>query len=138
MDGLATVPARFPLSSPLARGLWGRVFTVTSATPGQDGEEPPLVRPFRVRVSFSTERDHHVSWQARCNSYGGDTQITDTRIELDLVASTLIGCEAEAGEEDQWLLRFMGTGLVWSFEGDRLRLISDGTTIELKGSMSPG
>lgn len=132
IEGLAKVPARFPQSSPLAQDIWGRDFIVTAV--GGDGETPPVRRPIQIRFSFSSERDHSVGWQARCNDFFGDAHVRAARIEVASAGSTEIGCEPAAEAEDEWLARFMEADPEWRLEGERLRLVSDRMTITLKDS----
>jgi len=137
MAGLATVPARFPPSSPSARDIWDRHFIVTSVAGGEDDEEPPVASPIHIRLSFGTERSHSVGWQASCNGFGGSARFTATKMEVDQVGSTLVGCEPEIEEEDEWLSHFMDADPEWRLEGEHLQLISDSATIELKGFEDP-
>lgn len=136
LDGLATVPVRFPPSSPLARDLWGKRFVLTAAS----GErEPPLSKPLRAQVSFSAERGHNVGWSASCNGFGADARITATRIEIDgEVSGTLIGCDERRQAEDEWLSEFIAAGPEWSFEDGRLTLSGEGATLELRESEGGG
>lgn len=134
--GLANVPARFPASSPKARDIWGRNFIVTSIAAGDD--EPPVARPIYIRISFGSERDHGIGWQGRCNSFGADVRFTATEMRIGEIGGTLIGCEPEVEEEDEWLSGFLGGHPEWRLDGERLQLTSDEATLELKGSEDPG
>lgn len=133
--GLVRAPARFPSSSPLARDVWGRHFVVTSVS-GED-EEPPIARPIYIRLSFGTEKDHSVGWQASCNSFGGSVHFTATQMKVDQLGGTLVGCEPEVEEEDEWLTHFMEGDPEWHLEGEHLQLVADSGTIELKGFEDP-
>lgn len=137
MEGLATVPVHAPPSSPLAQDLWGRNFVVTSVTGGQGEQGPPVHQPPDIRFGFSGERDHAVFWEARCNSFGGDVHVTATRIEVERVGGTLIGCFDGREQEDQWLSWFMESDPEWHLEGTKLRLASAAAEIELKGFRDP-
>lgn len=132
LKGLERAPARFPRSSPLARDIWGRNFVVTSITSNREGD-PPVVEPYRVRFWFSSERDHAVSWKARCNGTSADVRFTARRVQAEMALTTAIGCPPGPGREDRWLERFMETNPEWRLEGENLRLVSDLATIELKG-----
>lgn len=125
--GLANVPVRFPASAEGARGIWGRNFIVISVV--GEGEELPVTRPIHIRFFFRSEREHSVGWQARCNSFGGDVQITATTMEVSEVGSTLMGCEPAIQEEDEWLSDFMQADPEWQLHGERLQLRADDATI---------
>jgi heat shock protein HslJ len=138
MKGLATVPAHAPPSSPLAQDLWGRDFVVTSVVGGRDGSDPPVHQPLEIRLGFGSERDHAVFWEAQCNSFGGDVHITATKIKVERVGGTLIGCFGGRHKEDHWLSEFMESGPEWDLEGTKLRLVTAAAEIELKGFKGPG
>jgi heat shock protein HslJ len=133
--GLANVPARFPASTSAAREIWGRNFIATEVV--GDEEEPPVARPLEIRLFFSGEGEHSVGWKARCNGFGGDVRFTATKMEVDGGGSTLVGCMPEAEEEDEWLSEFMQADPEWRLDGQRLRLISQDTTLELRGFEDP-
>ncbi len=133
--GLANVPARFPASSPKARDIWERNFIVTSVA-GED-DEPPVARPIYIRISFGSEREHSIGWQGRCNSFGGDVRFTATEMRIGEIGGTLIGCEPEVEEEDQWVAGFLAERPEWHLDGERLQLVSDDATVELRGSEDP-
>lgn len=133
LKGLAGAPARFPRSSPAARALWGRNFVVTSISPSRAGVDPPVAEPYHIRLWFSGEPRHAVSWKARCNSIGADARITARRMEIKMNLTTLIGCPPREGREDLWLDRFFESDPSWRLDGKRLLLVSDGVTIELRG-----
>lgn len=132
MEGLATVPAHAPPSSPLAQSLWGRDFVVTSVLGGRDGGDPPVRQPPEIRLGFGSERDHAVFWEAQCNSFGGDAHITATKIKVERVGGTLIGCSGRRQKEDHWLSEFMESDPEWDLEGTKLRLVSAAAEMELK------
>jgi heat shock protein HslJ len=132
MDGLARVPARPPPSSPLARALWGRNFIATSVYGLPEKPDPPVDQPPHIRLSLSSGREHDLGWEALCNGYGGSVRITATKIEVDRVGSTLVGCSDEREAEDEWLSRFMESDPEWRLEATKLTLISNDAKIELK------
>jgi len=132
LKGLERAPARFPRSSPLARDIWGRSFLVTSVRSNRGGDDPPVVEPYRVRFWFSRERDHAVSWKARCNGTSADAHFTARRLEAEMSLTTAIGCLPGPGREDAWLNRFMESSPEWRLRGEDLRLVSDLATIELE------
>ena len=137
LAGLKYAPARFPSSAPSARGIWGRNFLVRSITLKATGEDLPVVEPFRVRFWFSSERDHGVSWKARCNSTSADAHFTARRIKTHWRASTAIGCPPGPGREDAWVDRFMRSNPEWRLRGDDLRLTTDSATVDLRGFTDP-
>lgn len=137
MEGLATVPAHFPPSSPSAHDIWGRSFVVTSVRGRRSGQVPPVRRPPEIRLGFSGKREHAVFWEAQCNSFGGDVHLTATEIKVERVVGTLIGCLGGREREDQWLSRFMELGPEWQLAGTRLTLASGSAEIELMGFRDP-
>jgi heat shock protein HslJ len=132
MDGLARVPARPPPSSPLARSLWGRSFIATSVYGLPEKPDPPVDQPPHIRLSLSSGREHNLGWEAHCNGFGGSVRITATKIEVDRVGSTLVGCSDELEAEDKWLSQFMESDPEWRLEATKLTLTSDDAKIELK------
>jgi heat shock protein HslJ len=137
MEGLATVPAHFPPSSPSAHDIWGRSFVVTSVRGRRGGQVPPVRRPPEIRLGFSSKREHAAFWEAQCNSFGGDVHFTATEIKVERVAGTLIGCLGGREGEDQWLSQFMEAGPKWHLAGTRLTLASGSAEIELMGFRDP-
>jgi heat shock protein HslJ len=138
MEGLATVSAHPPPSSPSAHDIWGRNFVVTSVGGQQGGDDPPVNQPPEIRLGFSSERGHAVFWEAQCNSFGGDVHFTATQIKVERVGGTLVGCFGGREREDQWLSRFMESGPEWHLAGTKLTLASSSAEIELKGFRDPG
>lgn len=131
LAGLATTPARFPRSSPLAEDLWDRSFIATSVN-GRGGDTPPITQPLEIELSFSPEGRHSVGWGARCNSFGADVHFTPTTMVVDGAETTEIQCEPAIEREDRWLAKFMEANPGWRFEGEQLQLTSEGAIIELK------
>lgn len=131
LAGLATAPARFPRSSPLAEDLWDRAFIATSVT-GRGGEAPPFTQPLEIQLSLSPEGRHSVGWGARCNSFGADVHFTPTTMVVDGGETTEIACEPKLEQEDRWLAKFMEANPEWRLDGEQLQLTSEDATIELK------
>ncbi len=59
-------------------------------------------------------------------------EITRDDLRLGTIGGTEIGCSDEFQQQDEWLVEFFGSDPEWSLSGDRLRLSSDATVIELK------
>jgi heat shock protein HslJ len=137
LKGLASAPARFPASSRSARAIWGRTFTATSIARRQAGREPPIIRPLRIRLWFSSEPRHSISWTARCNSYSGDVRIAAHRIKVDVTFTTLVGCPSTDGKEDSWLAGFISANPKWTLKGKDLKLTTNRAIIELKIRTNP-
>ena len=68
----------------------------------------------------------HVNWQARCNSAGGPAAITTDQLIVadEKVASTAMGCEKSAEQQDEDLAAFFASDPQWSLDGRRLTLTS--------------
>lgn len=84
LAGLATAPARFPRSSPLAEDLWDRAFIATSVT-GRGGGTPPITEPLEIQLSFSSEGRHSVGW-GRAATASARTSISRQRRWLSMGA----------------------------------------------------
>lgn len=137
LDGLRGAPARPAPSSPLAEMLWGRTFAATSvaALPGEP--EPPVRRPPHITITFSQERGQGVGWNVGCNSNGGKVRITATRLLVRGSGGTLVGCQEEVLEEEEWLWELMSAEPEWNIEGDELTLIGNGAEVTLIPSADP-
>jgi heat shock protein HslJ len=113
--------------------LWGRTFVSTAVT--EDGEPRPLVPDTRIEVTFEEREDQGVvGWQAGCNTFGSDVEITADSVVVGVIAGTEIGCADELHAQDEWLAGFFGPDPRWQLSDDRLMLRSGETTIELEAS----
>jgi heat shock protein HslJ len=87
-----------------------------------------------VTVSFAAGGGN-IGWQADCNSFGADVEITDDRLLVGEIAGTLIGCPEPQQEQDEDLTDFFESDPSWQLDGNRLTLSSESVevTLEAKG-----
>lgn len=109
--------------SGLDAALAGRTFASVSVT--RDGQPAALVGGEPVVVSFPG--DGTMSVRAACNTMSGDVSFAGPTLRLGSVASTLIGCETPAHEQDKWLATFLEGGPTAQLSGPRL-VLDDRTT----------
>jgi len=115
--------------------LWGRTFISTAAT--ENGEPRPLAPDTRIEVTFNEREDQGVvGWQAGCNTFGADVEITADSLVVGVIAGTEIGCLDVLHAQDEWLAGFFGSDPRWRLNDDRLILTSGETVIELEASRS--
>ena len=93
----------------VARSGTGNVFDYTSYQPG--GRIVKLEPP---------SADGKLTWVAQCNTAGADLTITADRLMVGKIASTAIGCEGPAIEQDNDLAAFFESGPTWHLDGHRL------------------
>lgn len=90
----------------------------------------PLVVGTQIRMRFTATE---VSFSAGCNSMGGTYRIEDgTRLRLDNVFSTEMGCDPERHAQDQWLSELLGSGPSIRLVADTLAIDSGSTQILLE------
>ena len=104
--------------------LVGRTFVSTADWSGEGSS-------FSSPVTVTFKDDGGLTWQARCNTAATDVEITDDRLEVGRIASTSMGCEASAMEQDDELSAFFAADPSWSLDGDRLTLSSEQGSIEV-------
>lgn len=107
-------------------GLVGRTFLSESAT--VDGEPFDLVAGTRVQLSFDAGQ---LSAQAGCNTLGGAFRFDGDRIVVAALGGTEIGCEPALHAQDEWLAGLLQAGPRFAVDGDRLRLETADTVLEL-------
>ena len=105
-------------------GLAGRTFVSTADWSGEGSS-------FSSPVTVTFEDDGGLTWQARCNTAAADVEITDDRLEVGRIASTEMGCEESAMEQDDELSAFFAADPSWSLDGNRLTLSSEQGSIEV-------
>ncbi|WP_170140993.1 META domain-containing protein [Allonocardiopsis opalescens] len=115
-----------------AGGLADRVFTAESVTEG--GAERPPVEGTAITVGF---RDGQIHADAGCNQMTGTATIGADRIEVAELMSTEMGCDPARHEQDEWLAGVLTANPAYTLDGDRLRLETDTTVIELREQAAP-
>jgi heat shock protein HslJ len=102
--------------------LEARQFLLDSA----EGFEP--VADSTVYLSFDGGQ---ISVSAGCNSQGGDYAVSDGRLVVDGLGSTLRACSPGLSEQDTWLNAFITSLPRLELSGDRLTLTGDEATLVL-------
>lgn len=108
--------------------LWGRSFVSTAVT--DDGQPRALVTDTRIVLSF--EERGVVRWNAGCNFFGAQSEITAESLLLTRIESTAIGCRDELREQEDWVAGLFGSDPGWQLSDDQLTLTSGATVIELE------
>jgi heat shock protein HslJ len=114
-------------AQPEQADLSGTSFVSTKVT--ESGEPRPLVADTRIEATFEQGA---VRWEAGCNSFGADVEITADHLLLTEIVATEAGCAGELQQQDSWLMVFFQADPRWELWGDRLTLSSGATIIELK------
>jgi heat shock protein HslJ len=98
----------------------------------ENGEPRPLVAGTRIELTFEArDEDGSLALRAGCNILGAGLRITPSRLVVDAVGGTEMGCADELHRQDRWVASFFGSDPAWRLDGDRLTLTSDATVIEL-------
>jgi heat shock protein HslJ len=108
-------------------GVVGRTFLSESVA--EDAAPRPLVDGTRIRLDFSD--DGRITASAGCNTLGGDVEIEREQIVVGELSTTEMGCDPPRHAQDEWLADVLSANPAYALDGDRLRLTSNGTTIEL-------
>jgi heat shock protein HslJ len=108
--------------STLRTQLTGRSFVSESV----DGLR--LVAGTQVAVSFE---DNGVSAQAGCNSFFGAFEIDGNTLRVSMLGSTIIGCAAPLGAQDQWLSAFLLGGPTLELDDPKLVMTSGDVQVHL-------
>lgn len=121
-------------ADPTLEGADPLIGTFVSTSDVQE-KGPAFSTPVAVRIDKA-----HIGWQARCNSAGAKAEFTDDQIVIDAakIASTLMGCEKIAEQQDKDLAAFFGSDPSWSLEGNnRLILSNDSVEVALQRDRTP-
>jgi heat shock protein HslJ len=110
-----------------ADALVGRVFLSESVS--EDGQARPLVDGTQIRISF--EDEGQLGMEAGCNHLFGNVEVTADQLVVDGLGGTAMGCDQPRMDQDTWLVGLMDADPGYSLDGDRLRLESGSTVIEL-------
>ncbi len=116
-------PAATTSESPAEPPTLAAAYTSTSVE-GHD-----LVTGTQIELAFE---DDVMSVSAGCNTLFGSYKLKDSTLAwTGEPATTMIGCDQDLSEQDQWLAEIFSTGLAAQTDGDALTLTGDGVTIEL-------
>lgn len=102
----------------------GTTYVVTGVTVG--GEPHRLVRGTQIRLSFD---DGRLGISAGCNSMGGNYTLDGTRLTVEPLAMTDMGCDRPLMEQDAWVaglfegpVQFTGESVI---SGDTVLTLAD-------------
>ena len=110
--------------------LDGTSYTSTSV----EGRE--LVSGSAIELTF--EDDTMSAW-AGCNNMFGSFEVTGTDLAWSTEpAATMMMCDPELAEQDQWLASLLTAGVTATTDGATLTLEGDGVTIELASASTAG
>lgn len=114
----------------------GRDYALTSVALAAGGDPPPYLSD-ATRISFA-EDGGRVSWRARCNMFDAAARLTESRVEIEEVIGTEIGCDPGRHREDEWLTDFFTEDPRWRLDGSELTLSTERAVIELTQSEETG
>lgn len=110
--------------TPVDRAALAGTAYVSTRVDGHD-----LVPETEIELAFEGDQ---MSASAGCNTMFASYDLTGTTLAwVAEPASTLIGCEPELADQDQWLAELLTTGVAATSDGESLTLTGDGVTIEL-------
>lgn len=107
--------------------LVGRTFLSESVT--EDGQPRPLVDDTQITLTF--DDDANITLNAGCNTLMASVEIEPDRLVVSGVGGTEMGCPDDLMDQDAWLAEVMEADPAYTLDGDRLRLESGATVIEL-------
>lgn len=106
--------------------LAGREFVSIGVTDG--GAARPLVAGTKIQIGFTA---NEIRFSAGCNSMGGSYRIEGTRLFVNDVFTTEMGCDAERHAQDEWLSQLLGSGPTIRLIIDTLALDSGSIQVTL-------
>ncbi len=110
-----------PVPSAGPAGLDGHTYVSTSVS-GHD-----LVAGSTVTLTF---QGGHLGANAGCNSLAGGYEVTNGKLSVGQMASTMMACPDPLMAQDTWLAAFLD-GAAVTQSGDNLTLAKDGVTMQL-------
>lgn len=119
-----TTPSSAAEQTPASSGasLSGKAYTSTQLT------GHTLAAGSNVTMNFEGD---NVSVQAGCNNMFGGYTLEQGVLAVPMLASTMMACEPELMEQDQWLTGFLAAGPKATVSATSLTLVSGDTTIVL-------
>lgn len=102
-----------------------RTYVVTGVT--EDGKKRALVPGSEIRLSF---KDGRLGITAGCNSMGASYRLEGTRLTVDGLATTEMGCDQPLMDQDTWVAGLFA-GPVQFRTGDDAALISGDVVLAL-------
>jgi heat shock protein HslJ len=84
-----------------------------------------------TRISLVFHRNGSVSAHAGCNQLTGTGRLAGGRLNISQLRQTMIGCDPQRMNQDQWLAAFLTARPRWHLAGNQLRLTSDAAQLTL-------
>lgn len=82
-----------------------------------------LVPGVDVTLTFA---DGRVMGKAGCNAFGGDYTVSNGRLTIPQLGTTLMYCGGAVGDQENWIMQLLGASPTISVAGDTM-VLSDGT-----------
>jgi heat shock protein HslJ len=90
----------------------------------------PNRRPPEVETTISFGEDGQFGGNVGCNGFGAEYEVSGSEITFDAIVSTMMYCEAVAGQESAVIGALSGNPVTFQLDGDTLTLTSaDGTSV---------
>jgi heat shock protein HslJ len=84
-----------------------------------------------THISLIFHRNGSVNAYAGCNQLTGTGRVSGGRLIIGQLRQTLIGCDPQRMDQDQWLAGFLMARPRWHLAGNRLQLTSDAAQLTL-------
>jgi heat shock protein HslJ len=84
-----------------------------------------------TQVSLTFGRNGSVRAYAGCNHLSGSGRLAGGRLVMGQLSQTLIGCDRDRMNQDQWLASFLTAQPAWRLAGDQLELTGGAATLTL-------
>ena len=100
----------------------------------KDGERRQLFEGTKIRLDFEHRADYDVvRWQADCNVFGADVDVTEKLLVTGQIEGTSQGCPKARLRRDRWMLRFFRSDPRWRIPREgRLKLRAGDRVIRLR------
>jgi heat shock protein HslJ len=84
-----------------------------------------------TRISLTFHRNGTVSAYAGCSELSGTGRLSGGRLIISQLAQTMIGCEPDRMNQDQWLTGFLTRRPEWHLAGNQLQLTEETARLTL-------
>ncbi|RNL79827.1 META domain-containing protein [Nocardioides marmorisolisilvae] len=125
LSGCGDNGGRRDLDASVDPGLGPVTYVVTSVT--EHGKAHPLVDGTEIRIRFA---DARVTLTAGCNTMSGGYQLEESRLTLDKLATTDMGCDQARMDQDTWLAGLFDQP-VQLITGDQPTIVAGSTVLAM-------